>query len=222
MSKIIFYSNTNSNGKNDATGAFVPEAKAFAKYYGVPPENVVGVNCKLPPIQRRKAVIKKLKQAKDFEVLMFFGHGWPDGIQFGFNRANIDELASAIDFVDGMKIGIFACLTAENDTRDNNIDGLGVATDGGFADKLRDVLNVEYGWTGWVDAHKTAGHATWNPYVVRFKAGQHLGGQWIITPGTDLWKHWVRALANNDDDMRYRFFTMFGDDIKVELSPSSD
>lgn len=213
MSKLIFYSSKNTKNKKDSSAVFIPEAKAFARFYEVPKENVVGIDCSLPAPKRRQLVIDKLSKTDNLELLMFFGHGWPDGIQFGFTRKTIYNLASSIDFVDGMKLGIFACLTAENDIRDNDINGLSAATDGGFADKLRDCLNVDFGWTGWVDGHKTAGHATWNPYVVRFKAGQNFGGEWIVSPDNPLWKKWVKALHKNTDNIRYRFFTMYQKDI---------
>lgn len=217
MNKLIFYSSKNTHGKKDSSGAFRPEAKAFAKFYNVPSKNVVGIDCTAPKKERKIKVFEKLSKVDDIELLMFFGHGWPQGIQFGFNRSDIDELAASINFVDGCKIGIFACLTAENDTRDNNISGLGAATDGGFADMLRDSLNFNFGWTGWIDAHKTAGHTTWNPYAVRFVAGQNFGGQWIISPDSPLWKKWVKALHKNSNNIRYNFLTMTQKEIIKSL-----
>jgi hypothetical protein len=211
---LVFYSNTNSHGKQDASGAFVPEALAFQRYHKIPDENCIGINCTKnnPPESRRDQVLRIIGNRKNLDLLAFFGHGWPNGIQFGLQRRHIPFLVQHLDNPsDSLKVVIYACLTAENDVRDTDIHSVGPATDGGFADLLRDEL-VRHGITkGWVDGHKTAGHATWNPYVVRFLCesvdNPEIGGEggaYIVPPNSQFWRKWVNVLRKNPD-VRYWF-----------------
>ncbi len=123
------------------------------------------------------------------------------------------------------KVTLFACLAAENDVRDKIVSGLGPATDGGFADMLRDEMVRRGLDAGWVDAHKTAGHTSWNPFLVRFLCSYvddpefgAEGGAWIVAPRSELWKNWIAALKNQKGAMRYRFPFMTEMMIKLELS----
>ncbi|WP_218251580.1 hypothetical protein, partial [Candidatus Magnetobacterium casense] len=93
---------------------------------------------------------------------------------------------------------------------------VGPATECGFADALRDAL-IEQGHSGWVDAHKTAGHTTMNPYVVRFHLDpevQNNGGEWIVQPGSPLWPAWVRAMRG---PMRFRFPLLDTEEIANQI-----
>ena len=215
---LIFYSSKNSKGKRDATGAFIPEAKAFAAHYGVPNKNVIGVDCTKASYMRRKIVLDSIKSVSEIEGLLFLCHGWPTGIQFGFNIDNVAMLASSIrNHSEDIHIALMACSTAENKIKDNEIYNLGPATDGGFADKLRDDLYIS-GLCGWVDAHKTKGHTTRNPMVVRFEIEDfRTGGEWIVPPHSKLWKHWRTALRYNTDDLRYEFFKLTRAEIEERL-----
>lgn len=213
---IVFFSNTDTKGKKDATGAFIPEAKKFASYHGIPETNMFGIKC--PGVSRQKraeAVFDGLYEARKLtdrlESVSFFGHGWPAGIQFGFNKKNVDELSRqmAVIAAKDLKVTLYACLAAENETRDSEIKNIGVGTDGGFADLLRDSLYKNGVTKGWVDAHKTAGHTSWNPYVIRFlceicgpEGGE--GGSWLVEPRSQFWKKWVKALRH-ELNFRYAF-----------------
>lgn len=208
---LIFYSSVNTPKKKDATGAFIPEARGFARHYMVPDEHVIGVDCTQQKRQRREKVLNALATVDGLEGLLFFGHGWPNGIQFGFTRKNLNVLSAAISSrcSDDIKVGLMACLTAENDVRDQELEELGPATDGGFADMLRDDLVKAKKTKGWVDGHKTAGHTSWNPYVVRFMCDADAdaeGGAWIVQPGSGMWKRWREALKKNTGGLRYEFF----------------
>jgi hypothetical protein len=224
---LIFYSSKNSHVKKDATGAFIPEARAFARHYTVPDEHVIGIDCSQPKRQRRAQVLEGIESVEGLEGLLFFCHGWPTGIQFGFNLRNLDVLAALISghSADDIKIGLMACLTAENRERDNEVDDVGPATDGGFADQLRDMLADMGQKKGWIDGHKTAGHTSWNPRVVRFlledvteEDDKHQGGAWIVQPGSRYWKRWRKALKNNTGNLRYEFFRKDELAIKQQLS----
>jgi len=226
---LVFYSSVNTKGKNDATGAFIPEAFAYAKARDVLAHNVIGVDCTKKANLRRDKVYGAIRACSIIREIAFFGHGWPTGIQFGITRGRQeDELASLLasksDATKGTNVILYACLAAENDVRDSGVNNVGPATDGGFADVLRDKM-VHHGIKiGHVDAHKTAGHATWNPYVIRFlcedvkdpELGAE-GGAWIVAPGSQYWKKWCNSIRNNVSGLRFRFPGMSELPIKLEL-----
>lgn len=226
MSMLVFYSNKNTHGRVDATGAFIPEAERFRDFYGVPDEDFIGIDCTKdnPQHRRRARVFSELAKRDNLGLLAFFGHGWPKGIQFGIKRRHIQEMVAHMNPNDNIVVALYACLAAENDVRDTNIAQVGPGTDGGFADTLRDALVRDKGVTsGWVDAHKTAGHTTWNPNVVRFlcsdvedpeEGGE--GGSYIVAPRSQFWKPWVRSLKDSPR-MRYWFTTQDEIDIKLRL-----
>lgn len=228
---LVIYSNTNSRGKSDATGAFIPEMKAFAKIHDVPKENVVGIRCpRVNKAKRRRQVYAAITKATRFgqlDAIAFFGHGWPQGIQFGFNRSHIPDLVWCMKdcCLPGVKVILFACLAAENDVKDKKVTGLGPVTDGGFCDLLRDEMVRQEINRGWVDGHKTAGHTSWNPFLVRFLCEDvddpefgAVGGAWLVAPRSELWKKWIKALKNQKTGMRYRFPFMSEMAIKLELA----
>lgn len=224
MNSLVFYSSKNSDGKTDASGAFVPEAKSFAKRHNIPVCDVIGVDCtkRNSPGKRREVVMDEIAKRSNLDLLAFFGHGWPDGIQFGLKRIHVQYLVKVIGMHSnpGLKVGLFACLTAENDVREADHRNVGPGTDNGFADCFRDEM-VRCGMSGgWVDAHKTAGHTNWNPYVVRFmcedvKDPQYgaEGGSWLVSPGSLYWKRWCRALKNKATFFRYDFMLM--DELEI-------
>ena len=231
MRTLVLYSNRNTPGRKDATGAFVPEARAFAKVHGVPKELQIGMPLHgVSAAKRRQKTFEAIYQASRKELLdciAFFGHGWPRGIQFGFSRKHAHALARSLTecCVSDVKIVLYACLAAENDKRDKDHANVGPGTDGGFADVLRDEIARLGLVLGQVDAHKTAGHTTWNPYVVRFlcdavedyrEGGQ--GGAWIVAPGSQFWKPWMKALDNKRGGLRYRFPFLSELEIKAELA----
>lgn len=230
MSIAVLYSNTNVKGKNDAGGAFIPEAQEFARVHNIPDRRVIGI--RLPGVSKAKRrertydAIEKAAGDHLLEGIALFGHGWPQGIQFGFNREHIPELVEVINdhCYTFAKVTLFACLAAENDERDRNVSDLGPGTDNGFADLLRDEMVRGVLDRGWVDAHKTAGHTTWNPFLVRFYCTDvddpefgAVGGSWIIQPRSELWRKWIKALKNKKRGLRYRFPYMTESEIRKEL-----
>ena len=225
--RVIFYSSRNEPGRVDATGAFIPEARAFKEYYGVPDENFIGIDCtkRNKPVNRRTQVIETLRQVDSLEYLAFFGHGFPDGIKFGLRRKHIGFLVGNMRAKLNLKVGLYACLAAENDVRDTNVRNVGPGTDGGFADFLRDTMVREGITDGWVDAHKTAGHTSWNPHVVRFMCEDvedleygAEGGSYLVAPRSASWKRWCKALRKNTDGLRYSFLSKSELEIKNQLA----
>ena len=158
--------------------------------------------------------------------ITFFGHGWPQGIQFGFNRKTAFSLADCVskNSTDDAIVVLYACLAAENDKRERTVGNVGPATDGGFADTLRDEL-VRYNLnSGWVDAHKTKGHTTINPFLVRFLCSEvddpeegGVGGAWLVESQSQMWRAWRDALVDADTHLRYDFPFMTEMDIKKRL-----
>ena len=116
---LVLHSNTNAHGKHDATGAFIPEARAFAKLHGVPERKTIGMKLvKTPKKKRREQTLNAIRAASDIaplSAIAFFGHGWPQGIQFGFNRPDVPDLVKCLKGVctNDVKIVLYACLAAE-------------------------------------------------------------------------------------------------------------
>ena len=214
---LAVYSSVDSPGRKDATGAFAPEAKAFSRLHSAV---VVPIDC----IGNGKSVrFRQLMQAihdhgDGLELLALFCHGWSNGIQFGVSMAQVDELAQRIassGVRPDLRIALYACSTADADNDDDV--RVGPATDGGFADRLRDGLVAHGLEGGWIDAHKTAGHCSQNPFVVRFdvEAGR-IGGEWLVQSHGPYWQQWIRALQGKGD-LRLRFSTMTREQVIAEI-----
>jgi hypothetical protein len=227
---IIFHSSKNVHGRRDATGAFIPEAQAFAKFHGVPSDKLVGIPCVgTSKDKRRKIVFDGLGYNDYFnDVVAFFCHGWSTGVQFGFSLKQIPELVEWLQascFNDA-KIILYCCSTAENREKGNN-RVISVGTDGGFADSLRDEMARQGMDNCQVDAHLTAGHTTSNPHVVRFlgesvedKDRGATGGAYLVAPGSQYWRIWRKALWGKVpglEDLRFQFPFMTELEIKQAL-----
>lgn len=213
---IAFAPEFNTGKKRDATGAFQPEAESFVEIHG---GKVVLINNRTNDESMRNTILDHLRD-NDFTSVAFFCHGLGKRIQFGFDTANVEDLAEAI--IDtpysppGPVVPLYACSTARD------LMGQPVGGDGGFADALRDALCIYGGRECVVDAHTTAGHATKNPYVRRFEGRGSpvggVGGSYIVQPGSLLWKRWVSALRYTD--LRFRFPFMTIGQIHTELDGS--
>ena len=232
METLVFYSSKNSKGKKDATAVFIPESQKFATVNSVSASQncVISVDCTQTKDERKKDVIREILCAgsivsKPIDAIAFFCHGWTGGIQVGIWKKDIKEFVQALikSCSKSLIITLYACLTAENDVPDNDWARPGPGTDGGFADLLRDEMGRQ-GFVGHVDAHKTAGHASMNPYVVRFECSGiddlvrgGRGGKWLIPRGT-FWGVWSQALHDPANTLRYRFPFMSSSQIIYELS----
>jgi len=219
MNICIIYSNTNTKGKHDASGAFEPYAEKFRVLHKVPIDNCTGVKFPGVPTPKRRRVVYDAIHAngrrEKLDMLALFMHGWPSGIQAGVNKNNLPNFVDLLTQTckPSVRIVLYACLAAENDVRDSERKRLGPATDGGFADTLRDLMSAAGLTDGWVDAHKTAGNALWNPFVVRFVCQvrpQHAypelyrGGAWLVEPGSQYWSEWCK---HDNLDLWYPFMT---------------
>jgi hypothetical protein len=187
----------NSAGRKDATGAFQPEALAFAARHEVPRGNVVWIDNRLSRPAMREAVLAQVARVREeagvVEALALFCHGLTTRIQFGFGLADAGALAAALGGFPEVRVALYAC----NAARGAGADVAG--GDGGFADRLRDALCETGAVDCQVDAHGTAGHTTWNPFVRRFQgmgsAAGGVGGFHVVSPSHKaLFRKWRTAL----------------------------
>jgi hypothetical protein len=133
--------------------------------------------------------------------------------------ANVADLGArlAACLAPDAAIVLYACDTARDSDglrEDDKLTGPGGS--GGFASRLFVDLHGR-GLTGVrVYAHSTAGHTTRNPYlrVWRDDADLH-NGDWLIEPGSDLWRAWVRGLR--DTALRFEFPWLSASEICARL-----
>jgi hypothetical protein len=209
---LVFAPRHNSAGKKDATGAFQPEALAFARRHGVPRNQLVYVDNTLGNGDMRQIVLGAVAafrqgatDGRPPEALAFFCHGLGKRIQFGFDATNVAELATSLSGAGGPRVALYACNTGKaSDAEALEVFG----GDGGFADALRDALCRAGAGACQVDAHTTAGHTTMNPNVRRFLGmGSPVGGVggfYLVHVGQkELWRKWRTALR--ETDLRFDF-----------------
>lgn len=238
MSSLIIYSSKNTPGINprtgkpwaDATGAFQPEALRCKKVWGTSNDCVVPMDCVTIPKGQRRVYLAHVFDhlsfrygADSINTVGIFCHGWKNGIQLGYDRTG-DRV---LDFVRLLRsvcakdvvVILYACSAADGD--DDDTQEIGPATDGGFADKLRDMLCLEGMVYCKVYGHKTRGHATQNPHLVKFEGGgsrgDKQGGEWVIPPDHKLWGKWKTALSTPADNMRFTFHNKSRDRICADL-----
>jgi hypothetical protein len=224
MNMVLFVPDQDSPGKKDMSAVFYPDARAFARHYGQEPSDViVRFPANAPPDQRRAVCLQALRSVTaPLDVVAFFCHGWPDGLQAGFTRINALTLARVL----GMhaRLDAHVVLYACNAGRDRDADDAddlepGPGGDGGYADELRDACGA-LGRRITVVAHSSAGHASYNPFCRYFDPTQGgKGGQWFVEPNSPLWPLWRRALRDPRSTLRWRFWDMRPSQIEQELMP---
>jgi len=193
--------------KSDYTGAFKPEALAYKKKWD---GTIVTFDASASMANRKKQVLDVITRAGELGVVDHFAlfcHGWSDGIQAGFTRKNVSELAKALSnyTLYDVKFALYCCSTGA-DPQDDSMEAPGTPKvdngnpgDGSFADMLRDALCVKGAVDCSVFAHRTAGHTTQNPNVILFNgdgcAAGGYGGVMPITPkNKKAWAAWVKKL----------------------------
>jgi len=177
----------------DATGAFLPEEKAFRALHGGARLEYV---TRIPAADRRNLAESSIVAEPGLEVLAVFGHGMTSSlIATGHTLRHVYDLAAAISTAaraaastQPLTAMLYACST-----------GTGKI---GFADRLADRL-AELQISANVYAHTTPGHATWNPRVEL--SGGPRAGDAIVRPGEPLWKRW-RERLRADQAFRLSFW----------------
>jgi hypothetical protein len=218
MTPLIFIPMHNAEGKKDVTGAFRPEAAAFCKLHG---GTLYSIDNHLPMHKRRAQVLQWMEHERgEFDSVAFFCHGWQDGIQLGFTRKNVKELAeelSNLSYSDNMTVPLYCCSTGD-DAQDDPLESAGFG-DNSFADTLRDALCVEGETYCRVIAHSKPAHTTMNPKALFFEGmgvpTGGVGGFAPVGPKSPNWKKWQKALKTTD--LRFRFPYMTPAEIHAEL-----
>jgi hypothetical protein len=181
---------------------FSAEAHKFAKFHHVPDTNMFAIFGKQSTASRRAATYSALKRISGCDRFVFFGHGWKSGFQLGWNMNNVGELVEAFSDmrncdVRPLDVVLYSCSTAEGASDPGDL----VGTQGGIADAIRDCM-VRRGIRGLVAAHRTAGHTTRNPYLVRISSEPDKSPQdpteWYIDPKSTLWKTWGQRLSKTE------------------------
>lgn len=221
---IIFVPDANRPGVFDATGAFWPEAERFCTVHHLDMASSALVkfpSTKRQMIERREPVLRAISKAVvPWQTVAFFCHGYKDGFQAGFAKADLPVLSQTLAksaAIDAYVL-LYACDAGRN-ADDARIDDTqpGPGGDGGFADLLRDALEA-LGRRVTVLGHTTAGHCTINPHARRFAPGTGgQGGQWYVEPQSPVWGRWVRQLREPTSTLRFRYPRMTSAAIAEEL-----
>lgn len=243
---LCFAPQYNTDGENDATGAFQPEARAAMKVWGSGCELVMFDNRKSMAARKTQvaqALVERYptthlraptggKMIDAWDGVAFFCHGWGAGIQAGFRNADVEGLAEMIDQLCAVgdvdsstaddvepHVVLYCCSTGEDvpETKKDTAAGTG---DNSFADRLRDEL-CKVGLTRCrVMGHSTVAHTTQNPNA-RFFDGMGsthggTGGYPVIALKSALWAQWKIDLQKSD--LRFRFPFMSIEEIHAEVS----
>lgn len=183
LTHYVFYTSTNSEGKSDATGAFIPGATRFARVNSGC--KLVPVDCNPKPYYRLDKVMDALaSNTNQLDSITFFSHGWRNGIQHGINVTNINAdplIARALSYA--KHINLYCCLTASD-------------IKNGFAA----VLAAKTGSR--VFAHETKGHSYHNPYIAIFDHGR----VWRSSPvDSDAGYTWFEFRKRMNEDGQFIF-----------------
>ena len=222
MRMLCLVPDQNTAGKSDMSGAFLPEARAFVRHHGIEPELVIRRFPAAAAIPKRRAACVRAFDTceQPLDLVAFFCHGWRDGLQAGFLRANVLALARLLGLHARLDahVLLYACETGRDaDAQVDDDTEPGPGGDGGFADELRDACEA-LGRRVTVMGHTTAGHCVLNPFARRFAPGcGGRGGEWYVEPESALWRLWVRALRDPRSTLRFRFPTMTPAQIAAEL-----
>lgn len=175
---LIVRPSHNSHGKHDVTGAFDPEAKAFAALHGISPYQIAVIDNRNPRMTRAEEFNDLLAKHKP-RVVALFCHGYMHGTQLTANspghrdgdswRPLWEEMVSLLSFHPNPVVILYACSTG--DDPDGDPDTAPGSGDGSFADLLRDRLCEAGARHNRVVAHTTAAHTTMNPFVKFFDGG---------------------------------------------------
>lgn len=208
MKALVFYTSTNRKGQHDSSGAFKPEALAFAKIHGVAKTDMIPVPQDIPLWDRRWLVNRVLDKAGErrdlYDAVAYFGHGTTTSLPgMGYPQAQIPKLVGLLAQVlaPNAVIVLYACSA-----------GKGF----GFADRL-DVALAKAGREDVCTvSHLTAGHVSINPHCEYSGEGPMQWGTPIVAKTSPLWGRWVSALRNNQW-FRLSFPFLTWNDIVAQL-----
>lgn len=220
MKVIAFRAAHNKPGKHDVTGAFAPECQLFMQCHGGQPEDIVVIDNSRSESACRQETLDALNlyAGRNLEAVAFFCHGWPNGMELGFDKRNVDKLACAIyDACErtNIQVPLYLCWTGEGGDKG--------ATS--FADALRDELCGKGAPHCRVMAHTYKGHTTMNPHI-RFFDGMGssvggVGGYDVVAGPKEVRKKLIDALRGKTpglEDFRFKFPFMSVGEIVEQLT----
>lgn len=201
---------TNTPGKKDLTGAFLPEARHLCKLHKGHIRTFRNRKPKPARFEELMGVLAKYEGA-GLSAVMFLCHGYRTGLQPGVTLENAADAARAVRATGARVCTLYACDAArdsDKDRADDMIEGPGGA--GGVAS-----IFARAGLL--VDAHVTAAHTTINPFVRRFSPDDDSdAGDWIVKPRSALWRTWREAL-HDDRTFRLSFPFRSTAEIRADL-----
>lgn len=146
MNEAVVISATNLKGRRDATGAFLPWGRLYARLYS----STAPVELNMAtPIASRFAVSTEAIRAlpEGTTALAFFGHGYTSGLQLGYRGiVGMSRLGALLNAKGITQLRLYAC-----------------SFGGGAA--MRWLMDAAPSLQ-LIAAHATAGHTACNPYVV--------------------------------------------------------
>jgi len=190
----ILYKNKDRTGKKDATGAFIPEAKALERILQSRGENVVSEG-----ISRMTRLDHALDGLRNVESLSVFCHGWPLGVELlERNQSGAETVARDCEKFGIKFLNLFACSAAQ----ESHPHGCYARWIAESAHSLGHLMQV-FG-------HETAGHTSWNPKA-RFYWSLSEGVQTerAVDPGCDGWDTWRAFRKRLREDQEYRLTLPF-------------
>ena len=149
--------------------------------------------------------------AGSVDRIAIFCHGWPTGIQLGFEvsdlfrRARLEAFAGAVArwSTADVKIALYACLAGKGGR-----ESFAAALFRAVRDSGREQVTVF--------AHTDAGHATRNADAALFSP-DHPDGEVIAAGGTPLYRRFNSRLDDKSDDLRWRAPYMTVEALRAEL-----
>ncbi|WP_342361954.1 hypothetical protein [Terrarubrum flagellatum] len=188
---------TNSDHKNDATGAFIPGAQKFATAYGGSYRNFNNVGS-----GAKDNFLQTIKDGPgSLDMFAYFGHGWNNPPQLGsahiFTEADMDQFAAVLREKlkpDGI-IVLYACSA-------------------GSPNSFTTMLQEKVGSASWVYGHYSVGHSFANPDVSEVQQTRSPRYRKLFTG--ELRAAWSESLHYSD--MWLRFPIMWDMYIERELN----
>lgn len=202
MNSLVFYTSTDRKGQHDATGAFEPEAQAFARIHGA--TDLIPVPQNRPVWDRRWFVRRKLRQLSQagvsYDAVVYFGHGTPSslpglGLRQGDLKWFVDGLVDLLR-PDGVLV-LYACLAGRG-------FGIGDRIDVALADRGYESIRTV--------AHLTPGHVSINPHTEYSGEGPTDRGLPVIPTSSPLWPLWVKRLR---EDQAFRLSFPFMSEMEI-------
>ena len=193
MHHLIIRRTINSIGKNDATGAFIPESAALKKLLEASGDSVDVVS--LNECRPDSILTKYTRQ----DTVSVFCHGWARRIEaLPRRKAGAFEVAQWMQNSGCEFLNLFAC-SAADEYHKRGCFARWVAE---HCHKLRHLAQV-FG-------HETAGHTSWNPKARYYwSTPQGVSTERLYDPELDSWEERKNFRERMRNDQEYRLLLPF-------------